>query len=117
MTSRGTVWSPTLTCGVPWAKETESATPVWCVPSLSFQEMLCPSMVAAAIRICREKFSVDVLSMLVSFSMVASSVVWLIIWLVSMGEEGSWLRNWVTRRFMNTSESMDCLGARVGVVL
>ena len=49
----------------------------------------------------------------VIFSIIASWVVWAIIWLVSIGEEGSWFCSWVTSRFMNTSESIDWLGVRV----
>jgi hypothetical protein len=34
-----------------------------------------------------------------------------------MGELGSWLRSWVTRRDMNTSESMVCFGVRVAAAV
>ena len=75
-----------------------------------------PTRLAAAMRIWRAKFSVLVESMLVSFSIMASCVVCEIIWLVSIGELGSWLRSWVTSSCMNASLSRDCLGTRVGGV-
>lgn len=43
---------------------------------------------------------------LVICSIIASCVCWLIIWLVSIGEDGSWLRSCVTSSFMKTSESI-----------
>ena len=46
------------------------------------------------------------------FSIMESWMVWLIIWLVSMGALGFWFLSWATSRDMKTSESMVCTGAR-----
>src|SRR3990170_548207 len=73
-------------------------------------------MADAAMRICREKSSWPVVASSFIFSIIASCVVWEIIWLVSIGELGSWLRSWVTSSDINTSESMVCFGVlAVGV--
>src|SRR5690606_29821226 len=69
---------------------------------------------AAVVRIWRLKASCVVASILVSASIMASEVVWVTSWLVSMELVGSWLRSWVTRRWRKTSPSICCLGCRVG---
>ncbi len=38
-----------------------------------------------------------------------------IISLVSIGDDGSWLRSWATRRVRKVSWSIPCLGAAAGV--
>ena len=115
--SSGIFLSPMVTAGTEPANDTDDASPVWLSPLESRYSTVWPTRLVAAMRICSAKFSVLVESMLVSFSIIASCVVWPIIWFVSIGELGSWLRSCVTSSCMNASPSRDCLGCRVGRVV
>jgi hypothetical protein len=98
-----TVLVPTVSCGVPvLEKATALTVPDWATPPESVQETVRPSMLVAVACIWVWWLLVEVAFSAVICSMDASWAVWDTIWVLSIGELGSWFASCVTSSFRNS---------------